>query len=201
MAPLRGSIYCGVLHGLGGVHASTLRVSIIQVLAVMSKIVASFALFTCFVTGCTSTPENQITKNAFMADGAVSAEIVYKPTSERYEVRPGEQFVRELPKRENARPDYPASLLAKQLYPVSVIARIVVNAAGEVEKARIVESSATIPEFSESVLAAVRTWTFIPLKRVIGREIEPLPFTQEYRFTFKQENGRAVVIQGSPDDS
>ncbi len=28
------------------------------------------------------------------------------------------------------------------------------------------------------------------------RVVEPLPFTQDYRFVFRQRNGRAVVEQG-----
>ena len=80
---------------------------------------------------------------------------------------------------------------------MSIVARLIVNEAGTVETAEIIESSTPLPEFSESVLVAVRTWTFVPLKRVIGNKLESLPFTQEYRFTFKQENGRAVVVQSS----
>ena len=167
----------------------------------MRNLIAPLALLACYTTGCATAPERKEQETAFISDGAVSAEIVDKPTNERYEILPGEQFFRELPKQENARPVYPASLLAKQLEPVSIIARIVVNGTGAVESAEIVESSTAIPDFSESVLVAVKTWTFIPLKRVTGSKIEPLPFTQDYKFTFKQENGRAVVLQGSSRDS
>jgi TonB family protein len=167
----------------------------------MRNFVAPFALLACYATGCATPPEKQQQETAFVSDGAVSAEIVDKPTDERYEILPGEQFFRELPKQENVRPVYPASLLAKQLEPVSIIARIVVSGTGTVERAEIVESSTAIPDFSEAVLVAVKTWTFIPLKRVTGSKIEPLPFTQDYKFTFKQENGRAVVVQGSSRDS
>jgi TonB family protein len=163
-----------------------------------------FALLTilfCMASGCASSPEKQSQESAFIADGAVSSEIVDTPGNERYEIRAGEQFFGEIPKRENARPTYPAALLAKQLDPVSVVARLVVSKSGEVERAEIIESTSTTADFSESVLVAVRTWTFIPLKRVVGSKIEPLPFTQDYKFTFKQENGRAVVVQGTSHDS
>jgi len=49
------------------------------------------------------------------------------------------------------------------------------------------------PAFREAVLSAVGRWTFIPLKRVTGDKVERLPFTQDYRFTFRQVDGRAVV--------
>lgn len=163
----------------------------------MTRILALFVFLTVSATSCSTVPQAESRETGFLADGAVSAEIVDKPSHERYEVRAGEQFFRELPKRENARPVYPPPLLAKRLDAVSIVARLIVNEAGTVEKAEIIESSTPLPEFSESVLGAVRTWTFIPLKRVVGNKLEPLPFTQEYRFTFKQENGRAIVVQGS----
>ena len=133
----------------------------------------------------------------YSADGAVSAEIVYEPSVDRYEIQPGEEYVRELPMRENVQPIYPASQLTKQLDAVSIIARIIVNETGTVDEAEIVEASTDKQEFQEAVLAAVKTWTFVPLKRIVGDEVEMLPFMQDYRFTFKQENGQAVVVQGS----
>jgi hypothetical protein len=50
--------------------------------------------------------------------------------------------------------------------------------------------------FGAAVLAVVPDWTFMPLLRVTGDKIEPLPFTQDYRFVFRQVNGRAVVESG-----
>jgi hypothetical protein len=43
----------------------------------------------------------------------------------------------------------------------------------------------------------VHVWKFIPLERVTGDRIEALPFTIEYRFVFRQVNGRAVVESGN----
>lgn len=146
--------------------------------------------------GCASTPTPPVT--AFAADGAVATAIVEPPDARHYEVQPGEQFFRELPRRENRAPVYPPALLDRRLGPVSVVARIVVGASGDVERAAVVDADAADPAFAEAVLAAVRTWTFIPLKRIVGNRMEPLPFTQDYRFTFTQENGRAVVVQGAP---
>ena len=164
----------------------------------MTKPLSLFILMAVCATSCsTASKKDKSQETRFAADGSVSAEIVDEPSNERYEIRAGEQFFRELPKRENAKPVYPAQHLEKQLKPISVVARIIVKETGSIDKAEIVDSSTDLPEFSESVLAAVRTWTFIPLKRVVGNKLELLPFTQAYRFTFKQENGRAVVVQGS----
>ena len=62
--------------------------------------------------------------------------------------------------------------------------------------ARIIGNAGGEPAFADAVVVAVRGWTFFPLKRVTGRVVEPLPFTQDYRFVFRQLNGRAVVEWG-----
>lgn len=151
--------------------------------------------------GCATPSQHRSEKIVLTTHGAVSSEVVDKAKDERYQIHPGEQFFQEMPSQDNIQPSYPENLLSKQLQPVSVIARLVVRASGEVERAEIIESSAPDAEFSEAVLVAVRTWTFVPLTRVVGNKSEPLPFTQDYRFTFKQENGRAIVVQDNVDDS
>ena len=89
----------------------------------------------------------------------------------------------------------------ERLEPVEVIVRIVVSKSGFVDNAEVVDPRPSHAEFSDSVLHAVRTWSFIPLQRVTGNKIEPLPFTQDYKFIFKQVNGRAEVTQGSAPES
>ena len=91
---------------------------------------------------------------------------------------------------------YPPELLAKNLDPIEVIARVVVNETGSVQIATLVGSTSQETAFSDGALAAVRTWTFVPLQRVEGLNAEAIPFTQDYRFTFKQVNGRAIVESG-----
>lgn len=133
---------------------------------------------------------------AYVADGAVSAEIVdTADENARYQPVPGSSYLDPLPIRENAKPDYPPDLLDRRLPPVTVVVRLVVDGAGAVADARVVDDG-DAPAFGDAVLAAVRSWTFIPLKRVTGSRVEPLPFTQDYRFTFRQVNGRAVVESG-----
>ena len=79
---------------------------------------------------------------------------------------------------------------------MTVVVRLIVDGAGKVADARVIENAGGAPAFGEAVLVAVRGWTFFPLKRVTGRVVEPLPFTQDYRFVFRQVNGRAVVELG-----
>ena len=77
-----------------------------------------------------------------------------------------------------------------------LVVRIVVDETGAVARAELVDGSSGEAAFAEAVLSAVRGWAFIPLKRITGARVERLPFTQDYRFTFRQVNGRAVVEFG-----
>lgn len=152
--------------------------------------------------GCASRQPVPLPRIAYAADGAVSAEVVDAPGDARYQPVPGSRYFSQLPLSENARPKYPSGLLARKLPPVTIVARLIVNGSGEVEHASIVVAANDVPAhdepaFTDAVLSAVRTWTFIPLRRVTGKRIEPLPFTQDYRFTFRQVDGRAIVESGA----
>ena len=149
------------------------------------------------VAGCASQPPAPPPREAYAADGAVSAEIVETADADaRYQPMPGSSYLSPLPLRENARPEYPPALLDRRLPPAEVVVRLIVDGTGQVADARIIENAGAEPAFREAVLAAVRGWSFHPLKRVTGRVVEPLPFTQDYRFVFRQINGRAVVELG-----
>lgn len=148
------------------------------------------------LTGCAAQSPMLVPATAYAADGAVSAEIVDAADEQaRYQPMPGSSYLSPLPIRGNAKPDYPPDLLDRRLPPVTVVVRLIVDGAGAVADARVIENE-DAPAFADAVLAAVRGWTFLPLKRVTGRRVEPLPFTQDYRFTFRQVNGRAVVDSG-----
>lgn len=146
--------------------------------------------------GCVSQASRPELREGYAADGAVSAEIVDRPDGARYQPVAGSMYFSPLPIRENAKPEYPAGLLARRLPVAVVVARLVVDGMGAVERAEVIENTSEEPAFRDAVLSAVKGWTFIPLKRVTGDRIERLPFTQEYRFTFKQVNGHAVVESG-----
>lgn len=145
------------------------------------------------LAGCASQAHKGESRAGYAADGAVSAEIVDRPETVRYQPVPGSTYSSPSPIRENAKPGYPPALLEKRLQQVAVVARIVVDGTGAVEHAELVENTSDESAFGDAVLSAVRGWIFTPLKRITGDRIEPLPFTQDYRFTFSQVNGRAVV--------
>lgn len=149
--------------------------------------------------GCSSVAHEDLHRTAYAADGAVSAEVVDAPVDMRYQAVPGSTYFSPLPIRENAKPEYPASLLARRLPPATIVVRLIVDGAGAVERASVVAATSDEQSFADAVLSAVKAWTFIPLKRVTGDRIERLPFTQDYRFTFRQVNGRAIVEDGSVD--
>jgi TonB family protein len=154
-------------------------------------------LFAMLFAGCASSPRAPEAREGYAADGAVSAEIVDAADGDaRYQPMPGSSYLSPLPMRENAKPEYPPALLDRRLPPATLMVRLIVDGAGKVADARIVENGSGEAAFADAVLAAVRGWTFFPLKRVTGRQVEPLPFTQDYRFTFRQVNGRAVVEAG-----
>ena len=157
-----------------------------------------FALLaTCgALAGCAAQQHKAATREGYAADGTVNAEIVEQADATRYQPMPGSRYDSPLPRYENAKPGYPPSLLARRLPPAAVVVRVIVDATGSVENAEVVENDSSEPAFGDAVLSAVRGWTFIPLKRVTGDRIERLPFTQHYRFTFRQVNGRAVVEYG-----
>lgn len=145
--------------------------------------------------GCVSSPRAPEAREGYAADGAVSAEIVdVADDGACYQPQPGSSYLSPLPQRANAVPVYPAGLLDRRLPPVEVVVQLVVDGAGKVSAARILGNTGSEAAFDEAVLAAVRGWTFFPLQRITGRTVEPLPFTQDYRFTFRQENGHAVVV-------
>ena len=156
-----------------------------------------FVALLCAFAGCASQPPAPPPRDGYAADGAVSAEIVDTADADaRYQPMPGSSYLNPLPVRENAKPEYPSALLDRRLPPAEVVVRLIVDGAGKVADARIVANAGAEPAFAEAVLVAVRGWTFFPLKRVTGRVVEPLPFTQDYRFVFRQLNGRAVVELG-----
>ena len=158
---------------------------------------ASVVVLLSAVAGCASQPAAPPPREGYAADGAVSAEIVETADADaRYQPMPGSSYLSPLPVRGNAKPEYPPALLDRRLPPAEVVVRLIVDGAGKVADARIMENAGGEPAFAEAVLVAVRGWTFFPLKRVTGRVVEPLPFTQDYRFVFRQVNGRAVVELG-----
>jgi TonB family protein len=158
----------------------------------------------CALASCASKPRQEATSpkptaatTSYTSNGEVDAQVVAAPEESRYRVTPGISFANPEPARLNDVPTYPPVLLVKRLDAIEVIARLIVNAAGSVETATVIQNSSQEQAFADATLTAVKAWTFSPLKRITGQVTEPLPFTQEYRFTFTQINGRAVVQSGA----
>lgn len=154
--------------------------------------IAPMCIAASLLVGCASASHQAEARLGYAADGTVSADIVDVASDTRYQAVQGSSYLQPIGRRANLRPAYPAALLDRRLPPVEVVARIVVDGKGEVERASVIESGMDAA-FDEAVLHAVRGWTFVPLMRVTGDKAEPLPFTQDYRFTFRQVNGHAVV--------
>ena len=155
----------------------------------------------CVLASCASKPSKLAVvpgrdTSSYSSNGAVNAEIIAAPEGSRYEVKPGVIYILPVAAAPNPVPTYPPFLLAKRLEPIEVIARVIVNAAGSVDTATVIQNSSQEQAFSDATLVAVKTWTFSPLKRTEGLLTEPIPFTQEYRITFKQVDGHAVVFSG-----
>lgn len=125
--------------------------------------------------------------------GIRTALLLRSPASERYPIESDVTYALPIPQAGNAVPQYPVELLSSRLPPVTVQARLVVGGDGAVTDATIVEGDSIPPGFAQSVLLAVRSWRFNPLKRRKEGKVETLPFSQQYAFTFRQVNGRAVV--------
>lgn len=144
--------------------------------------------------GCASQPTPPTPVMGYAADGAVGAEQVDDDASTvRYQQAAGSSYLDPVPSKGNSLPVYPAEFLARRLPAVTVVVRLIVDPAGKVSDARILDNAAGEQAFADAVEHAVRSWTFLPLQRVTGRQVQSLPFTEDYRFTFRQENGRAVV--------
>lgn len=142
---------------------------------------------------CKSAPKRPETRSVYASDGNVSAQPLQASSSERYPRESDATYALPYPAAENAVPQYPAGLLSSRLPPVNVQASLVVDGDGAVTDATIIEGDSVPPEFAQSVLVAVRSWRFSPLKRRKEGKVEALPFSQQYTFTFRQVNGRAVV--------
>lgn len=147
----------------------------------------------CLVNACATRTGGRQDPAGYGADGTVGAEALLAPADARYQVTPGVDFAHGTPSDGNAIPVYPAELLTARLPPAQVVVRLVVDEEGRVGQASIVEDQNGQPAFADAVLAVVHGWTFLPLRRIENGQATRLPFTQDYRFTFKQFNGRGSV--------
>jgi outer membrane biosynthesis protein TonB len=155
--------------------------------------VLSAVVLAAGAAGCKSRPPAPAPRERYASDGAVSAQLLVRPSTESYALVPGTVYRGGTAAPGNAMPQYPDGLLSMMLPPVTLAVRVVVGTEGTVTKAAITDPADPDPAFAAALLSTVSGWKFAPLERVSADKVEVLPFSQEYGFTFRQVNGRAVV--------
>jgi hypothetical protein len=149
--------------------------------------------------------------------GDVAIKQLEPGSSDHYSAAaPDEKYDYPFPFHENVPPAYPDALLAKQLPPVSVKVRLIVDEMGSVtESAPLDSATPADPEFFGAVQTAVRDWKFTPLVRITAADertvivfpggratytgkATALPFHQDYEFTFTQRDGKGFVSNQAP---
>lgn len=150
--------------------------------------------------------------------GEVDAQPILAVSSDRYAVAEGATYAQPQASAGNALPVYPADLLAQRLAPRIVRVRLIVDAQGRVAEIRPLDTEAAGDAFLDAVRAACAAWRFSPLtetraveqrRRLPDGDVEieyvpqsrPLPFHLDYRFAFRQVDGRPVVDAGTAADA
>jgi hypothetical protein len=149
--------------------------------------------------------------------GDVAVKPLQPASSDHYaEPAPDERYDYPVQFDENAPPAYPDALLAKQLPPVRMKVRLIVDETGIVtESAPLDSSESADPAFFGAIQTAVRDWKFTPLVRITAApertdiifqgvimtytgKATALPFHQDYEFTFTQRDGKGFVSTQAP---
>ncbi len=173
--------------------------------------IASLAL-ALSLAACRSVPTQAPTPPS---TGEVDAQPLLAASADRYEVAEGATYAQPQAAADNALPVYPADLLAQRLAPRIVRVRLIVDAQGRVGEVRALDPDPG-DAFLEAIRTACATWRFSPLAetRAVERrrrlpdgdveieyvpETRTLPFHLDYRFAFRQVDGRPVVDGGTAD--
>ena len=174
--------------------------------------ISSF-LMVLVATGCAA---KKAIEPSAPREGEVKGRIVTAESAEAYpQPERGESYFGPFEFDDNAPPQYPAALLARQLPPSTVRVRLVVDEGGRVTRCLPSGAATDFPEFFTAVQTAVLTWRFDPLVKMEGgsgrttisyhgvsRHFQgkayALPFSQDYEFTFTQRDGKGTVSAGRP---
>lgn len=149
--------------------------------------------------------------------GEVDAQPIVAASADRYEVAEGATYAQPQASADNALPVYPPDLLAQRLAPRIVRVRLIVDAQGRVAEVRPLDPEPSGDAFLDAVRAACAGWRFSPLtqtraveqrRRLPDGDVEieyvpqtrTLPFHLDYRFAFRQVDGRPVVDAGTATD-
>ncbi|WP_081126942.1 hypothetical protein [Metallibacterium scheffleri] len=152
------------------------------------------------LAGCASAPPSATSP---LPTGTGSYKPVHGADTRRYVLSAGEAFSgATLARFEN--PQYPPSLLALKLAPVTLVVQLVIGADGRVQRVQpdppaqlqLIDHAA---EFMAAIAACTRQWQFAPLvistqHELDGRTISSRsarPFSLVYAFTFELRDGKA----------
>lgn len=128
--------------------------------------------------------------------GEVSESIVESDAASRYVIEPGQTYESPVVLGEYSLPEYPADRLADRLPPIEIVVRVVVGSEGLVERVDpLGETNDTTRAFYDATKDALMRWEFSPfrIKDKATSIVRDLPFHQDYRFVFRQIDGKPVV--------
>lgn len=182
------------------------------------------ALVTLSLAGCANRlvtqTQDTLTRNAnvdqrmLMPEGGADGAAKVK----RYALSPSEVF--RMPQPQDAgNPELPADSPRQTLAPTTVCARVVIDAAGAVQRAEVLDdrdecaagAQSANADLVAAMLGKVRQWRFVPaaLCRFAANQsplasgqcdgaqsVKPVPVTLLYAFTFEVEQGRVRVERG-----
>lgn len=128
--------------------------------------------------------------------GEVSESIVESDAASRYVIEPGQTYESPVVLGEYSLPEYPADRLADRLPPIEIMVRVVVGSEGLVERVDpLGETNDTNRAFYDATKDALMRWEFSPfrIKDEATSIVRDLPFHQDYRFVFRQIDGKPQV--------
>lgn len=128
--------------------------------------------------------------------GEVSESIVESDAASRYVIEPGQTYESPVVLGEYSLPEYPADRLADRLPPIEIVVRVVVGSEGLVERVDpLCETNDGNRAFYDATKDALMRWEFSPfrIKDEATSIVRDLPFHQDYRFVFRQIDGKPLV--------
>ncbi|WP_140719446.1 hypothetical protein [Pseudomonas sp. Hp2] len=177
-------------------------------------------LATCLLAACAGRPVREAEQAVYRQDVAMqmlppSSGGMGTGAAQSYSLQPGERFRMPEPLVDTA-PVLPEPVLTRELAPTRICARVAIGADGAVmfadsltaREACTAGDDPANAALVEAALAAVRGWRFRPAvlcRFAVGaplpagdgcdgaREVEPVPVTLQFAFTFAVHAGRAEV--------
>jgi hypothetical protein len=153
--------------------------------------------------GCHADMRSPVANDAAGTTGAVSFTAVVAPSSGSYKLKRSEHAFGAQPIVRDS-PVYPASLIDRQLPPVTVHAKAVLDEQGRVTEVRDIDGASTPDHaaFFAACQAAIKRWQFSPMTVVeesddgkgnISQVRKNAPFSLDYAFRFELVAGKPVV--------